>query len=79
MKRFSTIFTMLAIFFLASSVNLLTAQNQVTNPGFENWTAGVPDDWTTSGGEITLSENNTDVHGGGASCDVVFTSQSNQN
>ncbi|MCE3297057.1 MAG: hypothetical protein K0R65_2771 [Crocinitomicaceae bacterium] len=43
------------------------AQAQVLNSGFENWTAGDPDNWSTSNsvgaGLVTISET-TDQHGG---------------
>lgn len=35
----------LAFMFLCTTL-ILKAQNPVPNPGFENWTAGNPDDWT---------------------------------
>ncbi|MBN2018534.1 MAG: T9SS type A sorting domain-containing protein [Candidatus Cloacimonetes bacterium] len=61
--------------FIAS---LCFGDNMVDNPGFENWTAGSPDDWTTSGGSITLTQNTTNVHSGSSSCEVTWTSTSNQ-
>ncbi len=53
-------------------------QNLIQNPGFESWTAGAPDDWTTVGGSITLVQNTANAHGGSSSCEVTFTSTSNQ-
>lgn len=57
----------------------LNAQNLIENPGFETWTDGQPDSWTTTGDAITLSQNTTSVQEGTSSCQVVFTSQENQN
>lgn len=69
--------------FLVMSILLITmgsfSQNLIENPGFENWTAGQPDVWTTSGDAITLSQNTTIVQEGSSSCQVIFTSQENQN
>ena len=60
-------------------VSLGFADNLVSNPGFENWTSGSPDGWSTSGGAITLTQNTTVYHGGASSCEVTFTSTSSQN
>jgi hypothetical protein len=57
---------------------LLFADNLILNPGFESWTGGQPDNWTTAGGAITLVQNTANVHGGSSSCEVTFTSTSNQ-
>lgn len=78
MKKFTTYFVLLMIIFIGMANNL-NAQNQVSNPGFESWTTGAPDNWSTSGGAITLTQNTVNTHGGTSSCEVVFTSQSNQN
>lgn len=72
-------FILLMAWLMAAATVSLKAQNRVENPGFENWTAGEPTPWTTSGGAITLTENTANSHGGNANCKVVFTSQSNQN
>ncbi|MEL6822172.1 MAG: T9SS type A sorting domain-containing protein [Calditrichota bacterium] len=37
-----------AIFFFMLLTTTLFAQNEVLNPGFENWTAGQPDNWVTT-------------------------------
>lgn len=69
--------------FLVMSILLITmgsfAQNLIENPGFESWTSGQPDVWTTSGDAITLSQNTSEVQEGSSSCQVVFTSDANQN
>lgn len=70
-------FTFLWVFAILSAFAF--SQNLIENPGFENWTGGQPDSWTTSGGAITLSQNNDNVQEGSSSCQVVFTSQDNQN
>ena len=72
MKKLVLVFSFLFV------VSLGFADNMVSNPGFENWTAGSPDDWTTAGGAITLTQNTTIVHGGSSSCEVIWTSTSNQ-
>lgn len=74
MKKFT--FLVVSVMLLSMSV---FAQNLIENPGFENWTDGAPDSWTTSGDAITLSQNTVDFHEGASSCQVVFTSQDNQN
>lgn len=72
------LFTFIIAALLFGTANMTSAQNLVLNPSFENWTAGSPDNWTEDGGSITLSENTTNVNSGSSSCNVVFTSQSNQ-
>ena len=70
--------TVLFIFSFLFLTSLAFADNMVSNPGFEDWTAGSPDNWTTAGGAITLTENTTNVHGGTSSCEVTWTATSNQ-
>lgn len=60
-------------------VSFAFSQNLIENPGFENWTDGQPDSWTTDGGAITLSQNTDNAQEGTSSCQVVFTSDDNQN
>lgn len=71
------------ITFLGMALMLISmgafAQNLIENPGFESWTGDQPDVWTTSGDAITLSQNTANVQEGASSCQVVFTSQENQN
>ncbi|MFZ0390291.1 MAG: T9SS type A sorting domain-containing protein [Calditrichia bacterium] len=74
MKHFTTVILML--FFLSG---LSLAQTNVAiNGGFESWTAGAPDNWEMKTSDINASEENTIVHGGAASAEVIFTSQSTQ-
>ncbi|NPD84638.1 T9SS type A sorting domain-containing protein [Lentimicrobium sp. L6] len=74
MKKFTFVWAALLIATLG-----LNAQNLIENPGFETWTGGQPDTWVTAGDAITLSQNTTNVQEGSSSCQVVFTSQDNQN
>jgi len=70
-------FTFLWVFAILATFAF--SQNLIENPSFENWTDGQPDSWTTSGGAITLSQNTDNMQEGSSSCQVVFTSQDNQN
>jgi len=68
-----TILAISVIMFLGISATLI-AQNMVTNPGFENWTAGEPDDWTYETG-VTITQETTIVHSGTSSAKVLLTTQ----
>lgn len=70
-------FTFLLAGILISTMSML-AQNLIENPGFESWTTGQPDIWTTGGTAIVLSQNTANTQEGSSSCQVVFTSQDNQ-
>lgn len=48
------------------------------NGGFENWTTGDPDNWTKGTGSFTATEENATKRTGAASCELTFTSTSNQ-
>jgi hypothetical protein len=61
---------LLILFILFTTV--IYAQNMVTNPSFENWTAGQPDDWTTEDG-ITVEQGTEQVHSGDYSLKVNLT------
>lgn len=74
MKKFTFLWAALLIATLG-----LNAQNLIENPGFETWIDGQPDLWVTAGDAITLSQNTANVQEGASSCQVVFTSQDNQN
>jgi hypothetical protein len=74
MKKFTFLWAALLLATLG-----LNAQNLIENPGFETWTDAQPDSWVTSGDAITLSQNTTNIQEGTSSCQVVFTSQDNQN
>lgn len=74
MKKFTFLWAALLIATLG-----LNAQNLIENPGFETWTDSQPDSWVTAGDAITLSQNTANVQEGASSCQVIFTSQDNQN
>jgi hypothetical protein len=69
---------MIYFFAMMLMTSFAFSQNLVDNPGFENWTDGLPDGWTIDGGAITVSQNTDNAQEGTSSCDVVFTSQENQ-
>jgi len=58
--------------------SLAFAQNLVSNPGFENWTGGEPDNWTYESG-VTFTQETTTVHGGSSSAYVYLTTQDQSN
>ena len=70
------------IFTVFISLYMITAGfsqvNLVVNGGFENWTAGLPDDWELKTADITMIQENTIVHSGNYSAKVEFTSTSTQ-
>ncbi len=74
MKKFTISIAAILLFTVS-----IFAQNLIENPGFEAWTGDAPDSWSTSGDAITLSQNTDNVQEGTSSCQVVFTSQDNQN
>ncbi len=59
---------------LFASPSILLSANLANNPGFENWTAGNPDDWS-SDNKIILSQETDTIHGGSYSAQVVCTTQ----
>jgi len=67
-----TILAISVIMFLGISATLI-AQNMVTNPGFENWTGGLPDDWALSGSDIVVEQEATLIHGGNYSAKITWT------
>jgi len=70
-----TILAISVIMFLGISATLI-AQNMVTNPGFENWTGGVPDGWSLSGSDIVVEQEATLIHGGNYSAKITWTTTS---
>jgi len=64
--------TTLLLSFIACALFAGAQTNLLSNPGFENWTSGVPDSWTlsTSGATVTQS---TDVASGSSSAQVAAT------
>ncbi|MFZ4456143.1 MAG: T9SS type A sorting domain-containing protein [Bacteroidales bacterium] len=65
MKKFTLIFAILA------SIVAVSAQNLLSNPGFETWTAGKPDSWSiTTPANGAISEGAT-LNEGTKSCKVT--------
>jgi hypothetical protein len=64
----------LSLFIFIFLGTALFAQNMVSNPGFENWSSGEPDDWTYESG-VTFTEETTIVHGGSSSAMVYLITQ----
>lgn len=71
MKKF---YTLLAFVVISTSLNAQT--NLMPNPGFENWTTGVPDLWYTTGSTVTQST--TNYHGGASSLSLTAPATSNK-
>jgi hypothetical protein len=59
---------------LVFTTTMIYAQNMISNPSFENWTAGQPDDWTIEDG-ITVEQGTEHVHSGDYSLKVNLTTQ----
>jgi hypothetical protein len=70
MKKF---YSLLAFVVILTSLSAQT--NLISNAGFETWTAGVPDSWSTNGSTVT--QNTTIYHGGTSS--LAFTSPTTSN
>lgn len=68
------IYTLLAFVVISTSLNAQT--NLIPNAGFENWTAGVPDSWFTTGS--TVAQNTTIFHGGASSLGLTSPASSNK-
>ncbi len=73
MKKVGTI-----LFFMTMVFTLFAGENLVLNPGFENWTAGQPDNWTYESG-VTLEQNSDTVYEGSYSAKVTLTTQTQSN
>lgn len=67
------IYSLLALVAISTSVN---AQNLMPNAGFENWTAGVPDSWYTTGS--TVAQSTTVFHGGTSSVGLTSPATGNK-
>ncbi len=76
-KKALTILAISVIMIFGLSVTLI-AQNMVTNPGFENWTGGEPDDWTYESG-VSIEQETITIHGGTSSAEVILTTQTQGN
>ena len=70
MKKFTFLWVAISLISLGSS-----AQNLLLNPGFEDWTGGAPLEWSFNDQTMVLTENTSNVYEGAASCQVLFTSQ----
>jgi len=60
---------------------VLSGQNLLSNPGFEAWTAGMPDEWTKAAyGPIKLNvyQESTIIHSGSYSAKLALDSTSTQ-
>jgi len=74
MKKIVLIFSVLFGF-------TLSGQNLLSNPGFESWTAGMPDGWTKGAyGPIKLNvyQENVIIHSGNYSAKLALDSTSTQ-
>lgn len=71
MKKF---YTLLALVVISTSLNAQT--NLILNSGFENWTAGVPDSWYTTGS--TVAQSTTVFHSGTSSLGLTSPASSNK-
>lgn len=67
------IFTLLGISVLA----LISAQNLISNPGFENWTTGTPDGYLVSGITV-LQGTGSNVHSGNYSLGITAPANGNK-
>lgn len=82
MKR--TILLLMATFAIIIAGNYVaTAQNMLTNPGFEDWVdngaPGPPDAWPVSSTtDFTASQDAVNVHGGSYSVNLTWTTQTNR-
>ena len=62
--------------FVVGFSSLAFAQNMALNPGFEDWTGGLPDYWYGSKSSISSSnviQYTTSVHGGSSACQLIRT------
>lgn len=75
-----TIIIMKKLYFLLLTLisTFSFAQNAAVNGGFESWTGGVLDSWTSEAG-TTLTEENTIVTEGGSSINFLITTQTQSN
>jgi len=72
MKKIVLIFSVLFGF-------TLSGQNLLSNPGFESWTAGMPDGWTKGTTSFDIYQENSIVHSGSYSLKIVLKSTNTQN
>ena len=67
------LFVILALIML---VAYAFADDVMANGGFENWTGGVPDSWTTIDSGINVTQETTTIHGGTSSANIEVTTGS---
>ena len=71
--------TIFLLLILGLSVSSLSSQvNLLQNPGFEDWTGGMPDNWINETGGFTVLKDSLTVHGGIYSAACTLTSTSTQ-
>ena len=64
----------LTVIIIIGLCSLAFAQNMVSNPGFENWTGGVPDGWygvKSNIGEDNVIQYTASVHSGSSACQLI--------
>lgn len=66
---------LLFLFAVVSALTMSAQDNLLENAGFENWTDGKPDHWTTAStaGNATLKQS-SDAHSGNSAVEVTLTS-----
>ncbi len=70
------IFTILAFMLIAL---FIFADDAMQNGGFESWTSGTPDNWTTIDSGINVTQESTIIHGGSYSASVEVTTGTQAN
>ena len=58
---------------------VLSGQNLLSNPGFEAWTAGMPDEWTKGTNSFDIYRENGIVYSGNYSVKIILKSKKTQN
>ncbi len=75
MKKLTVLFILIIFSISLFGINI------IANPGFENWTGGTPDDWTTIDSGINPTQENVaeNVYEGNSSCAMEVTTGSQKN
>jgi hypothetical protein len=68
----------IGVMVMAIFVSLSFAQELLQNPGFESWTAGMPDYWVNETGSFDVFQESGIVHGGSYSAKLILRSTSTQ-
>jgi len=71
-------FFMGVLLLLFSSLSVTAQTNQIQNGGFENWTGGLPDNWTCASSNTTYSATTT-AKAGTSALQIVTTSTTSRN